>query len=125
MIKTLNFMKNTFGRKQRVKEKVASLINSFLFVLFHNPNNQIYLIILNTHIHPVNVNTHSKNYAIRGIISLSVQKKSSRGVLQKRCFSQNWQKNTCARVSFLITLQAWACSFIKKETLAQMFSCEF
>ena len=24
MIKTLNFMKNTFGRKQRVKEKVAT-----------------------------------------------------------------------------------------------------
>ena len=29
--------------------------------------------------------------------------------------SQNSQENTCARV----------CSFIKKETLAQMFSCDF
>ena len=38
--------------------------------------------------------------------------------------SQNSQENTCARVSFLIKLQA-ACNFIKKETLAQVFSCEF
>ena len=33
--------------------------------------------------------------------------------------SQNSQENTCARVSFLIKLQAWAGNFIKKETLAQ------
>ena len=33
--------------------------------------------------------------------------------------SQNWQENTCARVCFLIKLQAPACNFIKKETLAQ------
>ena len=39
--------------------------------------------------------------------------------------SQNSQENTCARVSFLIKLQAWASNFIKKETLAQVFSCEF
>ena len=43
--------------------------------------------------------------------------------------SQNSQKNTCGRVSFSIKLQALdnfvACNFIKKETLAQMFSCEF
>ena len=61
--------------------------------------------------------------------------------------SKNSQENTCARVSFLIKLQAFpvfglnterysvslriqsecgkACSFIKKETLAQVFSCEF
>ena len=38
--------------------------------------------------------------------------------------SQNSQENTCARVSFLIKLQA-SCNFIKKETLAQVFSCEF
>ena len=36
--------------------------------------------------------------------------------------SQSSQENTCARVSFLIKLQA---NFIKKETLAQIFSCEF
>ena len=35
--------------------------------------------------------------------------------------SQNSQKNTCARVSFLIK----ACNFTEKETLAQVFSCEF
>ena len=49
----------------------------------------------------------------------------------QRCFvnkvfleiSQNSQENTCARVSLLIKLQA--SNFIKKETLAQVFSCEF
>ena len=39
--------------------------------------------------------------------------------------SQNSQENTCARVAFLIKLQADACNFIKKVTLAQVFSCEF
>ena len=38
--------------------------------------------------------------------------------------SQNSQENTCARVSFLIKMPA-ACSFIKKETVTQVFSCEF
>ena len=36
--------------------------------------------------------------------------------------SHNSQGNTCARVSFLIKLQL--CSFIKKEALTQVFSCE-
>ena len=39
--------------------------------------------------------------------------------------SQNSQENTCTRGSFLIKLQAEACNFIKKETLAEVFSCEF
>ena len=43
--------------------------------------------------------------------------------------SQNSQENNCARVSFLINLQAFikneACNFIKKEALAQVLSCEF
>ena len=39
--------------------------------------------------------------------------------------SQNSQEDTCARVSFLIKLQAWVCNFIKKETLAQVFFCKF
>ena len=51
----------------------------------------------------------------------------------RRCFvkqvfleiSQNLQENTCARVSFLLKLLAWACNFIKKDTPAQVFSCEF
>ena len=38
---------------------------------------------------------------------------------------QNSLKNTCARVSLLTKLQAEACNFTKKETLAQMFSREF
>ena len=39
--------------------------------------------------------------------------------------SQNSQKNTCSRASFLIKLQAEACNFIKKENLAQVLSCKF
>ena len=39
--------------------------------------------------------------------------------------SQNLQENTCPRVPFLIKLQVQACNFIKKGTLAQVFSCEF
>ena len=37
--------------------------------------------------------------------------------------SQNSPENTCTRTSFLIKLQAY--NFIEKETLVQMFSCEF
>ena len=37
--------------------------------------------------------------------------------------SQNSQENTCSRVFFLIKLRA--SNFIKKETLAQVLSCEF
>ena len=46
--------------------------------------------------------------------------------------SQNSQENNCARISNLIKLQVWpkktlaqANNFIKLETLAQVFSCEF
>ena len=38
---------------------------------------------------------------------------------------QNSQGNTCARVSSLIKLQAESCNFIKKETVAQVFSVNF
>ena len=38
---------------------------------------------------------------------------------------QNPQDSICARVSFLIELQAQTCKFIKKEILTQLFSCEF
>ena len=55
------------------------------------------------------------------------------GAVVQRCsvnkvfleISQNSQENTCARVSFLIKLQAWGRQLIKKGTLAQVFSCEF
>ena len=39
--------------------------------------------------------------------------------------SQNSREKTCARFSFSIKLQALARNFIKKETLAQIFSYEF
>ena len=40
--------------------------------------------------------------------------------------SQNLQENSCSRVSFLMKLQTEeVCNFVKKETLAQVFSCEF
>ena len=39
--------------------------------------------------------------------------------------SQNPEENTCARVSFSIKLQAEAATLLKKEALAQVFSCEF
>ena len=39
--------------------------------------------------------------------------------------SQNSQGKTCARVSFFKKLQDEPCNFIKKETPARVFSCEF
>ena len=39
--------------------------------------------------------------------------------------SQNWQKYICVRVSFLIKLQVSGVQLYQKETLAQVFSCEF
>ena len=41
--------------------------------------------------------------------------------------SQNPQENNCAKVSFIIKLQAsgQVAGFIKNETLAQVFCCEF
>ena len=56
----------------------------------------------------------------------SHQKCSVRKVFLK--ISQNSQENTCARVSFLIKLQVSGLqvfNFIKKKTLAQVFSWEF
>ena len=38
--------------------------------------------------------------------------------------SQNSQENSCTGVSFLIKQQTTAWNFIKKETLALLFSCE-
>ena len=39
--------------------------------------------------------------------------------------SQNSQKNTCVRFSFLKSCRPEACNFIKKETLAQVFFMNF
>ena len=38
--------------------------------------------------------------------------------------SQNSQERACARVYFLIKLEAEAWNFVKKETLAQVFFCK-
>ena len=46
-----------------------------------------------------------------------------KGVL--RDFAKSAGERLCHRVSFLVQLQASACSFIRKETLPQVFSCEF
>ena len=51
---------------------------------------------------------------------------ATRSVLCKKVLleiPQNSHENTSARVSFLIKLQE-ACNFIKKETLAEVFSRE-
>ena len=53
---------------------------------------------------------------------------STKVVLKQKVFleiSQNSQEHTCARASFLMKFHAGACNFIKKDTLAQVFSCEF
>ena len=57
-----------------------------------------------------------------------IQRCSVKKVLSE--ISENSHENTCARASFLVKLQAWglrpeACNFTKKETLAQVFPCEF
>ena len=39
--------------------------------------------------------------------------------------SQKSQKNSCARLLYLIKLQIETCNFIEKETLTKVFSCEF
>ena len=47
--------------------------------------------------------------------------RSVKNVFLERC-SQNSQKKACVRNSILIKLHSLGC---KKETLAQVFSCEF
>ena len=51
-----------------------------------------------------------------------MQKKQSPEVLE---ISQNTQENTCARVSFLIKLQAEACNVIKKRLWHMCFPMNF
>ena len=76
--------------------------------------------------------THANIFLM--IVERHNQKELKRKAVAQRCsikkvlleISQNSQENTCARVSFLIKLhKGLACNFIKKETLAQVFSCEF
>ena len=62
------------------------------------------------------------------MLYLSVLKKRTEAVAQRCSFKkvfleilQNWQENTCARVSFLMKLQVKANNFIKKETDTDVF----
>ena len=76
---------------------------------------------------------HASNYVNKGLqhrYFLFNIGKFLGSVLHEKVFleiSQNSQENTCARVIFLIKSQteAGAYNFINKETLAQVFSCEF
>ena len=63
-----------------------------------------------------------RNENIQGIEAF-IRRCSVKKVFLK--ISQKLQENTCARVSFLIKLQADACNYIEKETLAQVFYGEF
>ena len=57
-----------------------------------------------------------------------IAESATRGALPEKVFldlSQKSQKKACARVSFLIKSQSQAWNFFKKETLGQVFSCEF
>ena len=80
------------------------------------------LLLESTQKHVRNV-TELREYLRKLILDdFNVQKQAPE-VFYKKVFlkvSQNSQENTCARISFLIKLQA--CTFIKKETLAHMFS---
>ena len=60
-------------------------------------------------VHPYNRSSHPKCFVRKLFLEMS----------------QNSLESTCARLSFLTKLQAKACSLIKKETLAQVFSCGF
>ena len=57
-------------------------------------------------------------------VFLEISQNSQENTCAKVYFLIKLQADTCVRVSFLIKLQA-ACIFIKKETLAQVFFCEF
>ena len=68
------------------------------------------------------------------LVFLKIKSLQKPEAVAQRCFvkkvflkiSQNSQENSYASVSFLIKLQAWgSCNFIKKETLSEVFSCEF
>ena len=68
------------------------------------------------------------NWSFELVINSIITEAVVRRCCVKKVFletSQNSQEDTCARVSFLIKFQAESSNFIKKETLAQVFSCEF
>ena len=62
------------------------------------------------------------------IICIHYQQKQPPEMFFKKSVLKNFAKftgNICASVSFLIKFQVSLCNFIKKETLAQVFSREF
>ena len=59
---------------------------------------------------------------------LFLDRSSRRSCSVKKVFleiSQNSQENTCARDSFFNKVAGQACNFIKKDSVVQVFSCEF
>ena len=69
-----------------------------------------------------------KNGVYKKLVCSQKTEAATGGVLLEKEFletSKNSQKNTYVRVSFLIKLQAEACNFIKRESLAQVFFSEF
>ena len=63
---------------------------------------------------------------IKHVLFRNFAEAATGGALQEKMFleiSQNSQESTCARVSISIKLQA--CNFVKIETLAKVFPCEF
>ena len=74
-----------------------------------------------------NINLHRCDIA-KAVLSQLVTEEVTRRCSVKKAFleiPQNSQENTCARVPFIIKLQALAFNFIKKETLTKVFSCEY
>ena len=68
------------------------------------------------------------HYLSSADLSKSFSEEVARRSFVKKVFlkiSQNTQKTPVSESSSLIKLQAQACNFIKKETQAQVFSCEF
>ena len=92
---------------QYVNKFIAVSIKIFLFIILASTWRQY----------------SSTNFIITCILSKTPEAVARRCSVKKVFLeiSQKSQKNTCARDSFLIK----ACNFIKKESLAQAFSCEF
>ena len=100
-----------------------------------NLNNPLWYFILNREIlinqikiYLIIVNLVSKVVGLQKSSKILTTEATTRGLLWKKVFfkiSQYSQENTYARVYFLVKLQVDVCNLIKKETLAQVFSCEF
>ena len=78
------------------------------------PADEIFLYLLVAMRHPLIL---SGSFSFWASFQTVIRRSSVEKVFFKK--SQNSEEKTCARVSFLIKL------FIKKETLAQVFFCEF